>query len=87
MVTYDAKIVAQFVEQQYAKARQILIVQPVIGVLLGAAAGWLLVGFRPQLGQASVYGLGAGADRGEHTSLTRPECPASLPGLATSTPG
>lgn len=57
MVTYDAKIVAQFGEQLYAKAKQILIVQPVMGAVLGAAIGWILVSFRPQLGGAAIYGV------------------------------
>jgi hypothetical protein len=57
VVTYDAKIVTQFAEQLYAKAKLVLIVQPVLGAVLGAAAGWVLVSFRPQLGQASIYGL------------------------------
>jgi hypothetical protein len=57
VIAYDAKLVAEFGEKLYAKAKQILIVQPVIGALLGGALGWLLVNFRPQLGQGAIYGL------------------------------
>lgn len=57
MVLYDEKVLQQFAEKLYRRAFQMLWTYPLIGALLGAGGGWLLVQLRVVNGPGPIYVL------------------------------
>ncbi|HEY6177388.1 MAG TPA: hypothetical protein VIX73_23185 [Kofleriaceae bacterium] len=54
MVAYDEQVLQKFAAQLYRQALQVVITSTLVGVLLGAGVGWLLVNLRPMLVSHSV---------------------------------